>query len=511
MFFLRCPRLGKNEREGKSRITRKNLPRICVVTRISRRFQRTKTVDYTSVMCELRAIIEKMSVFAGDDGIAYAEISEEGQTLQVPLCSGTCISWVTKKLIDRVGVPPSPKWVLTALKEAEQLILMELRLLPVGHRCRVYSDTIHLYLADGSRRIASTSASGVDLCDRFDVILPDHENMLPLPEPSQDKGLAKLWTILGLNPIQSAIATAFLLGALQEGPYQALVVVGPDTRSINKVAGYIRKILDPHKLGMRKSPKSERDVASACQNTFVLGYCGIDALSSRAQGWIGDALLGVPFTESSHGQERVLFHGARPAVLTCASLATLSPGLLEHSLVLRFASLNLPEDSELESEFRKHWPGALGTLLRIASVGLANYKNIKPSVVYRDCKFERLLAASAPAWEHKIFLHAYERMCLDTLEDQFDEDAFASGFRDFVYEERTYEGTAGELLQTLAERCHQKGPNWPKSAKGAAERLRRHRFDGIKMQFNVRQGHDRRRLIIASAANRGADASAGIA
>ena len=67
-------------------------------------------------------------------------------------------------------------------------------------------------------------------------------------------------------------------------------------------------------------------------------------------------------------------------------------------------------------------------------------------------------------------------------------------------EARTFRGTAGQLLKELGTAATFKGNSWPNSPRALSERLRRDAklLPEIDMEFGIKEGHNRNRLIVAN-------------
>ena len=106
--------------------------------------------------------------------------------------------------------------------------------------------------------------------------------------------------------------------------------------------------------------------------------------------------------------------------------------------------------------------------------------------------FARWIVAAEPAlpWGKGKFLEAYERNRRDALSISFEVDIVASIIRDFVKTEKTWEGTASELLDALKkfdpeDTVHNRA--FPKMANLLTNRLRRI-APSLRLEIDIEEG-----------------------
>jgi hypothetical protein len=463
----------------------------------------SQLIDISSAMSELTALIDGVEVLPGDDGKIYARIQTSvGNAIVVPLRSSEFKKWLSRQYRERLAQLP-PTRLLSDLIEDRERDLLELGFtFPVRNRISANSESIVLDYATGTDEAIELTAEGWQSIPESGVIFPSDGYSLETHKPVRGGTVNAFLNELGLCASEGASIIAWLLHCLRDGPYQALVIVGPDKCAIDTLAMLIRDILDPTNMPLRELPKNDMEVAAAAKSSFILGYNGGNFLPDRTQAQLCRVLKDFAFRRCRDGSDEVYFRGRRPVILTCSNIPSLDPELIGRSLVIHLNALSgssFNPKKDLIAAFQARRPAILGALLDIAAVGLARLADVRLEKILRDVHFERWIAAcSTEAWDYEVFLKSYENICIDAAEDILDCDLFLAAFRDFMMRERNYKGTAEELLQVLGTSVSKKGNHWPSSPRAASARLRRYRFENIGVEFDIREGHNRRRLIIAS-------------
>jgi len=142
--------------------------------------------------------------------------------------------------------------------------------------------------------------------------------LLALPMPRLGGDLRKLVELLNTSTEGIILILAWLLFALGgAGPYPILALSGEQGTGKSTFARMLREIVDPNSVGLRTTPKEERDLAIAAQNAHVIGF---DNFSSIPE-WLSDALCrlatGAGFATRAlyTDSEETLFSAKRPIIL----------------------------------------------------------------------------------------------------------------------------------------------------------------------------------------------------
>jgi hypothetical protein len=259
-------------------------------------------------------------------------------------------------------------------------------------------------------------------------------------------------------------------------------------------------IIDPAKLMLRNAPKNQAELAIAARDNHLLVYDDCQAVSP----WFGSAICkvskGTSFTGCRGGQEQIVFEGARPVILVGDDEM-----LLNRELASRALTVRLDPRIDFKSGIGDDFRGVAkirGALLDIVVHGLGRLSGLKIAAPIRNYEFERWIAScELSRWGLEAHQEAYQANVSEGLTDLAELDPLLITLQDYLAEIKTFRGTAGQLLKKLdAAATIAKGNHWPKSPRALSGRLRRDAMliPEIEIEFGIREGHNRTRLIAAS-------------
>ena len=311
---------------------------------------------------------------------------------------------------------------------------------------------------------------------------------LPVPKPGGD--LLKLVDVLNTDEEGIRLALAWLLFALGGGgPYPILALAGEQGTGKSTAARVLREIVDPNSVGLRTTPKEERDLAIAAQNAHILGFDNFSTIPE----WLSDALCrlatGAGFATRAlyTDSEETLFSAKRPIILNGIPDLMTRGDLADRALAVTLERIR-EEDRKPESEVWKMVeqvkPEILGGLLDAVAVALRNLPGLRLGSLPRMADFARFIVAAEPAlpWRDGEFLATYQAAREDGARILLEGDSIhallagiAKAGNGDPATPGTWEGTAAALLGRLnATRGDGKPPaGWPKSARGLSSHLRR--------------------------------------
>jgi hypothetical protein len=299
------------------------------------------------------------------------------------------------------------------------------------------------------------------------------------------------------------------LAALRPGgPYPLLVIAGEQGSAKTVLSKMLRALVDPNVAPVRSLPREDRDLFIAANNGHVLGFDNLSALPP----WLSDALCRLASGSSFAvrqlytDQDEVLFDAARPIILNGIEDVVSRPDLADRALFLTLPYLSEARrrpEQKLWQDFKLLHPQLLGALLDVVSHGLRALPQVRLERLPRMADFQLwATACESGLWPAGTFARAYAANRKAAIEDAIDADPVAVCVRELMAERGSWVGCAGDLLRFGANRSRNDavgcGPDWPKSPRALAGRLRRAqtflRAMGIEIAFS-REGHAGNRVI----------------
>jgi hypothetical protein len=197
----------------------------------------------------------------------------------------------------------------------------------------------------------------------------------------------------------------------------------------------------------------------AAQNSWVLNFDNMSHLTPALSDALCRLSTGGGFTTREYyttGEEAV-FYAKRPMVLNGISDIATRGDLLDRSIIVSLQ--NIPEDKrrpekELDAEFEEAMPKFLGALLTVMSgamrdIGTTNLKRLP-----RMADFALWIAAAEKhlGWQDGAFAAVYDVNRADVHKLALESSVISKPILQFIGFERSWEGTAGELLEELINR-----------------------------------------------------------
>jgi hypothetical protein len=460
-------------------------------------------------MADNQAVLDgPVSLFHTATGVAYADIEIDGHRETWPVRSKQFRVWLRRRHYERTGEamdPPTIRSFLDLLEARAQFDAPEraLHVRVAQHEGRIYLD-----LADHRWQAVEIGADGWRIVMRPPVRFRRAAGMLALPMPETGGSVEELTSFLNLQSRENLVlVVSWLLGALQHpGPFPLLAIAGEQGSAKTVLSKVLRALIDPNLAPVRALPREERDLMIAANNGHVLAF---DNLSSLP-GWLSDALCrlasGGSFAlrQLYTDADEVLFQAARPAILNGIEDVIARQDLADRAIFLTMAPLTDEQrrpEAELWRQFELARPRILGALLDAVSHGLGVRDRIQFARLPRMADFAKWAAAcEAALWSPGTFRMVYDANRRRATEDAVDADPLAAAVRTIMAKQRSWVGTATDLMATAvaSEQFNGRSADWPKNPRALAGRLRRSqvflRTLGVEITFQ-REGRDGNRII----------------
>ena len=252
--------------------------------------------------------------------VGFVSIHKGGHRENYPIRSRAARMWMMGLFYGREGRGLSTQECADALGLLEAKAIHDGDEHPVAVRVAHLPGRVMLDLGRPEWDVVDVTPDGWTIRPALDlpVRFKRPAGLLPLPMPKPGGDLTKLINVLNTDAEGIRLALAWLLFALGgSGPYPILALAGEQGTGKSTAARVLREIVDPNSVGLRTTPKEERDLAIAAQNAHILGFDNFSTIPE----WLSDALCrlatGAGFATRAlyTDSEETLFSAKRPIIL----------------------------------------------------------------------------------------------------------------------------------------------------------------------------------------------------
>lgn len=424
--------------------------------------------------------------------------------------NGAFREWLRYQFYLSFGKPPTSQALQDAIGIIEAKALFEGKEMQTFIRTAGIDNKIYIDLCNDKWEAVEITPAGWRVIPDPPVKFRRAKGMLPLPDPVHGGKIEELRPFLNAADDSTwTLLVAWLIAAMRPiGPYPVLLLQGEQGSAKSTDAKGLRQNIDPSTTALRSTPREERDLMIAANNSWILSFDNLTGVT----GWLSDAICrlatgGGFATRTLYGDdEETIFNATRPVMLNGIDDLASRHDLLDRALVVNLQAIS--EDKRIDEalfwgDFEALRPRILGALLDAIAVGLKNINQVHLDKLPRMADFAKWVTACEPAlpWAAGEFMKAYAGNREDAIELALEADPVAVAIRELLTDREDWEGTAAELLGALAPHVSdaiQRSKAWPKSAKGISNRIRRAatflRQTGIEAEFYRATGSRSRRI-----------------
>ena len=307
-------------------------------------------------------------------------------------------------------------------------------------------------------------------------------SMLAIPTPIAGGSLDPLWDLVNIPQDDRLIVVAWLLECLRaDTPHVVMEFVGEQGSAKSTTQKLLKMLVDPNVANLRAAPKKVEDVWIGALNSHLVSFENISYLGQDYQ----DALC-VMATGGAHAtrtlytnREEVIIELRKPIILNGITVNVTAQDLLDRSLHIELPPVKTRLQSrDVEEAFNLQYAQFVGALLNLFVAAL----NALDSVVIADEDKPRMVDFAylgealfqANGYEYGTFIGMYKSMRKKGVYRTI--ESIPIGLALLSYLQINPNGWSGKLVELLAhlESHKPKGEtNWPKSAKGMGDALRR--------------------------------------
>lgn len=459
----------------------------------------------------LLQLAQPAKLFHTAEGTLYASFPVAGHHECWPINNKGFRLWLTHAFYKLNKKPPSSQALQSALSVLEAQARFDGSLQTVHTRMGGHGGRIYLDLCNDRWEVVEIDAEGWRITTTPPIHFRRPKGMLALPEPTRGGSVDKLREFINVeNDTDFILIVACLVGAFRpRGPYVALGLHGEPGSAKSTAARMLRALIDPNAAAIRSAPRKEEDLLIAGSNGWMPVF---DNLSSIPE-WLSDALCrlatggGIGKRELYSDLDETILDVMRPTIVTGIGNLAGKPDLLDRSVLV---SLPIIDDAQRVDEedlwpaFEEARPAILGALLDAVSVAIRNRPKVKLDRKPRMADFAKWVEAAGPGlgWKEGSFLAAYTDNRQGAMLQSLEASPLVAPLRALLsknLEERTWEGSAAELLAALATEAGEQATrqrSWPKAPHVLGTRLRELAGGLRRAGFEVDFGHVVSRTIV---------------
>jgi hypothetical protein len=446
----------------------------------------------------LIALAANVEFFHTPDGLLFADLAVDQHRETWSVSSSYFEHWLVLQMYRTSGRPPSAQ----ALNDALGVFAAKARFdgpeRAVHLRVAETGGCVYLDLVNDVWEAVEISPTGWRVVGSPSVRFRRTPGMRPLPSPTRGGSLEALRSFLNLASDDDWIlAVGWLLGAMRAaGPYPVVVLQGEQGSAKSTTARVLRQLIDPNTSPLRSKPRDVEDLMVAATNGWIICCDNLSGLSTELSDAFCRLATGGGFgTRKLYtNSDEVLLEAERPAILTGIEITTRAD-LADRSLILTLPPIpdeKRTSEADFWNAFKEARPGILGALFTAVSGSLANAPNTSLLALPRMADFAKWVTAaeSSLGWPPRAFMKAYGRNRGEAAAGTIDADPVSAAVQRVVERDGNWEGSATELLRTLAEYVSEtvtRSRGWPKTAHQLSGRLRRAapalRTSGVQVDF----------------------------
>lgn len=447
-------------------------------------------------------------IFKTPDNIYYVNINYQDQTRTMPVKSADFRHFL-RELWQGTGKGviggDAVKTVVDCIESRGWAagITKEVHIRVASHKGNVYID-----LANDQWEAVEITGSGWKIINNPPVTFVRGNGVLPLPRPEPGGSIDLLKPFANVSTDGWMLLIGFLLGTLNpRPPYPILAIYGEQGSGKSTLARVIKSLIDPGKPMLRTSPSDDKNVISAAQNSWIVGYSNLSDIPD----WLSDLLCCIS-TDGGYTTRTLYetlgettFEGMRPVIINGISDLIWRSDLLDRAIQLNLEPISESQRKEEETywiDFDATRPKILGALYDAVSCAIRCKSSIRLEQKPRMADFAKWVCAAEDAlpWINGLFLSAYEENRSEASYQAIASDPVAQALLKFI-ENRTesqWKGTASDLLDAIAPmdydiygnklRIHQ---GFPQNGISLGKKLRRLAPNLRNCGCNIEDGYQR--------------------
>src|SRR5918995_5495202 len=339
--------------------------------------------EMSQVQDIIRYAREGARLFHAPDGTAYAAVEVDGHLETHAIRSVRFRDWILIRFLHQHGRAPNSQLLNDALNTIRAIAVYHGPEMPVFVRVAEHEGDVYIDLGNENWDAVRITREGYEVITNAPVRFVRKAGFAPLPYPAGEGTIDDLRPFVNIRRDEDfmLVAAWAAFSLCPRGPYPVLVLQGEQGSAKSTTVRVLRALVDPAVEPLRALPRSERDLAIAAGNAWVLAFDNLSGIRD----WLSDALCrlatggGFATRMLYTDDEEIIFSARRPIILNGIDDIATRGDLQERSVLVSLPSI--PEDERREestfwAEFEAVRPRIFGALLSGISAALLNSDDV---------------------------------------------------------------------------------------------------------------------------------------
>lgn len=458
----------------------------------------------------IRYAREGAGLFHAPDGTAYAAVEVDGHLETHAIRSVRFRDWILIRFLHQHGKAPNSQFLNDALNTIRAIAVYHGPEMPVFVRVAEHKSDVYIYLGNEIWDAVRITREGYEVIANAPVRFVRKAGFAPLPYPADEGTIDDLRPFLNIRSDDDfmLVAAWAAFSLCPRGPYPVLVLQGEQGSAKSTTVRVLRALVDPAVEPLRALPRSERDLAIAAGNAWVLAFDNLSGIRD----WLSDSLCrlatggGFATRHLYTDDEEIIFSAKRPIILNGIDDIATPGDLQERSVLVSLPSIledERREENTFWADFEAVRPRIFGALLSGVSAALRNADHVhlerKPRMA--DFAVRATAMEDAFGWEPGSFVAVYQANRQQASETLLANEPIADAIEKLLGDGGSvWSGTATELLKMLGFYVNdtiKRSRAWSGGPQALSRRLKRIapalRTAGIEYTEHE-QGHRKRKV-----------------
>ncbi|SFL40774.1 hypothetical protein SAMN05216302_10812 [Nitrosomonas aestuarii] len=339
----------------------------------------------------------------------------------------------------------------------------------------------YIFLADEQLRAVAVFPTGWRIVDDPPVKFWKPGAMQALPIPEQGGDIDQLWKFINVNENDRPLVLAWILESFRsETPKPVLSLCGTQGSAKSSTQNKIRQLIDNSAVNLRAAPKSVQDIFVSAGCNWLISYENLSHLSAQIQDALCTLATGGGFASRTlySDDDETVIDAKRPIIINSIPSVITAQDLTDRAICLELQRINYKEEVQLDKEWQAVLPSIFGGILDLFVKTIRKIPEVKLINPPRMADFTKLGEAmmQAQGKPSGAFTALYRANLNEGVSRAMESSPAAVALRELVQKSpddgTVFHGTVQGLLQKLVEHRHD-SENWPRSARGLSDVLRR--------------------------------------